>query len=39
VVLAAIALSAYTAGLGPGHREVFNWGGLPQIWQFLTASF
>jgi len=38
VVLAAIALSAYTAGLGPGHREVFNWGGLPQIWQFLTAS-
>jgi phosphonate transport system permease protein len=38
VALAAIALSAYTAGLGQWHREIFNWGGLTQAWQFLTAS-
>jgi phosphonate transport system permease protein len=38
VALAAIALSAYAAGLGQWHREIFNWGGLTQAWQFLTAS-
>lgn len=38
VAVVAIALSAYEAGLGQWHRDVFNWGGLPQAWQFVTAS-
>jgi phosphonate transport system permease protein len=38
VAVVAIALSAYEAGLGQWHRDVFNWGGLLQAWQFVTAS-
>jgi phosphonate transport system permease protein len=38
VALAALALSAYEAGLGPWNDEIFNWGGWPQVWQFVAAS-
>jgi phosphonate transport system permease protein len=38
IALIAIAVAAYQAGLGRWHSEVFNPGGLPQVWQFIAAS-
>lgn len=38
VALGAIALSAYQAGLGRWGRELVNWNGIPQVWQFVAAS-
>ena len=38
VVLVATGVSAYQAGLGRWGKPIFNWGGLPQAWQFLGAS-
>jgi phosphonate transport system permease protein len=38
ITLGAIALSAYQAGLGQWGRELVNWNGIPQVWQFVTAS-
>jgi phosphonate transport system permease protein len=34
----AIALAAYQAGIGRPGAELINWGGLPQLWQFIVAS-
>ncbi|HEY9881167.1 MAG TPA: ABC transporter permease subunit, partial [Leptolyngbyaceae cyanobacterium] len=38
VAVGAIALSLYVAGIGRPGAELFNGGGLPQAWQFLSAS-
>lgn len=38
IAVAVIALSAYQAGLGQGTGEVINWGGWPQLKEFMGAS-
>lgn len=37
-VLIALGLAAYQAGLGRPGAELINWGGWPQLREFLTAS-
>ncbi|PSN79295.1 phosphate ABC transporter permease, partial [filamentous cyanobacterium CCP4] len=37
-VLMALGLAAYQAGLGRPGAELINWGGWPQLREFLAAS-
>ncbi|PSR17976.1 phosphate ABC transporter permease [filamentous cyanobacterium CCP3] len=37
-ILIALALAAYEAGLGRPGAELINWGGWPQLREFLAAS-
>ena len=38
LALVAVGLSAYQAGIGRITGEMVNWGGLPQVSQFVAAS-